>query len=179
MNLSASDLKPFCYTGDDRPYLKQPWSRGDFTYASNGHVLVRVLRLTDVPENAATPDCEKLLAKTPECSDFAPFPEFDISDAPKVPCDICDGRGTEHDCPDCGHDCEECDGTGEIEEIQSVTLFGAIYDTRYIKQIMTLPGLKFSASPPKHVAARFIFEGGEGLIMPRRSPTENHLGSFP
>lgn len=61
--MAEIDLSHFCYTEDDRSYLKQPWSRGDFTYATNGHIMVRVPRRSDVPENDKAPDADRVLTK--------------------------------------------------------------------------------------------------------------------
>ncbi len=44
------DLKPFCGDNDIRYYLNEPFSEGEFTYATNGHILIRVPRRDDVPE---------------------------------------------------------------------------------------------------------------------------------
>lgn len=58
------DLSHFCYTEDDRHNLKRPWSRGDFSYATNGHIMVRVPRRQDLAVNDAAPDVEgRILSK--------------------------------------------------------------------------------------------------------------------
>lgn len=38
------DLKPFCYKRGDRPHLQRPFSFGRHTFATNGHILIRVER---------------------------------------------------------------------------------------------------------------------------------------
>jgi hypothetical protein len=106
---------------------------------------------------------------------MTPLPACEIPKGEVITCDECAGRGTEHDCPDCNCDCALCDGTGEITEAISVTVRGAIYNTVYIRRIMDLPGLLFSTNPPQVDAARFTFDGGEGLIMPMRSRAHRHV----
>jgi len=50
------DLKLFCDPNDPvRPWLGQPFSAGAWTYATDGHIAVRVPRLEDVAENPAAP----------------------------------------------------------------------------------------------------------------------------
>src|SRR5574337_601455 len=44
------DLKKFC--SKDRPKLLDPFSGGEFTYASNGHIAVRVPRCAEYADNA-------------------------------------------------------------------------------------------------------------------------------
>ena len=54
------DLSHYCGDEDDRPELSRPFSRGDYTYATNGHICVRIPRRADVPEIEGTPDASKL-----------------------------------------------------------------------------------------------------------------------
>lgn len=88
----------------------KPFSFGDFTYASNGHLLVRVPRLDDceewesLNEQAArmfeTVDMPLVLAALVDIPDF-PQPE------PKK-CSACKGTGKITLCP-------ECEGKGYVE----------------------------------------------------------------
>jgi len=48
--MNADDLKKYCSKDETRPYLHEPFSRGEWTYATNGHIAVRVPKLADVPE---------------------------------------------------------------------------------------------------------------------------------
>ena len=55
--MNAAELQAFCSDRDDiRYYLQKPWSDGVYTYASNGHIIVRVARLPDVPEEPKAPN---------------------------------------------------------------------------------------------------------------------------
>lgn len=94
-------------------YEKQaaPFSWGDYSYATNGHVLVRVRRLSDVPEelDAFNERAAKLF------DDFdmpvvlaalVDIPDFPQPDPEK--CSVCKGVGKITRCP-------ECEGKGYIE----------------------------------------------------------------
>jgi hypothetical protein len=90
--------------------MKDPFSYGEHTYATNGHILVRVPRLPDVPEG------DFLNEKAAEIFDSIPAALSDMVHLPELPelpeeeaesCKICGGTGTVAVCP-------ECNGEGEI-----------------------------------------------------------------
>lgn len=115
------DLKKFC--ADDRYQLSEPWSVDQYTYASNGHVLVRVARRDDAPEKENALNVAQLWEAFDEKADFVGLPKtpaFTVTrclhcrgSGAVVQCIECDGEGT-LEC-DLGHDheCEECQGEGE------------------------------------------------------------------
>lgn len=165
------DLQQFCSTDPMRPYLHKPFSIGDYTHATNGHVGVRVPRIEGVPSQEK-PDPGKLFAQhfkdEPRGVLDVKLPEIkeDWQD-----CLRCGGSGKEHDCPSCSCDeCDYCDGEGRTNKapMVKITIGNAIYNAKYIKQLLALPGLKFPVNPPKDAAAGFVFDGGEGFLMPVR-----------
>lgn len=93
----------------DHPKMCGPFSFGDYSYASNGHLLVRVSRLADVPEWAA------LNEQASQMFNGLDFPALtaalvDIPDFPQPepePCPVCNGAGKISTCP-------ECEGAGEV-----------------------------------------------------------------
>lgn len=124
------DLKPFCEPEDgSRINLQQPFSQGNYTYASDARILIRVPRREGVAEGGpnvgkTTPTLERALAERI----FHPLPAYDV--IPGEPartrpcedckgsgwvknCDWCEGTGS-GECPTCGHedDCKECGGRG-------------------------------------------------------------------
>lgn len=119
------DLKPFC--GSDhyhRGRLGGPWSLGAWTYASNGHIAIRVPRRADVPENPEAPENIKDLFERFVGESFRPLtarvPSADLPPCRDclgagwvVKCPACDGEGG-HDCncEYCDHHCDGCDGSG-------------------------------------------------------------------
>ena len=169
------DLKPFCGDNDIRYYLNEPFSEGEFTYATNGHILIRVPRRDDAKEVEADSmknRLPKMFADNPfllpvEIPDIPPMVEGD--------CDCCNGEGT-HDYK-CGnappYACGECNGTGkqmtELGDTQwpEIEVGNAAFAPKYLRLIKTLPGIQFSPNTRDHSAA-FKFDGGDGLLMPMR-----------
>ena len=179
MTITAADLQPFCSAERFREYLHRPWSKDGFTYATNGHVLIRVARLNGVEENDKAPDTDVIFAAAADQTATQKIPKGKIPKVRTIECPSCNGRGREHDCPDCTCECEKCDGTGRNEERISVGILGAIYKAKYISQLLIFPGLRFSSSPPVGGPARFVFDGGEGAIMPMRFPYPKHREIVP
>lgn len=165
------DLQQFCSKDQMRPNLHKPFSRGKFTYATEGCIAVRVKRVAVVPEQEK-PDPEKLFEQyfkdEPRGILEVTMPDIkeDYQD-----CRECNGSGKEHSCPDCScGECEECGGDGRRNSapMVKIRIGAAIYDAKYIKQVLAMPGVLFPASPPKDAPAGFIFDGGEALLMPMR-----------
>lgn len=176
------DLQQFCGTEayHERRELHRPFLSGGFTWAVNGHILVRV-----APIDGCKPQKEPLnldhLANT--IGSFSgvmtPISRFVLPDftpqTSKIKCDECDGRGREHDCPDCQCDCEECNGTGLIDKTAecSVEILGSIFNIEYLRMVAALPGAEIGLTQSKDMMV-FRFDGGEGLLMGMRSPHEIH-----
>lgn len=167
------DLHRFCSKDVIRVNLHNPISQDGFTWASDGRIAIRVPHVMDYPES-----------KTPSVS--AVFNQFFIEDEkgelkvelPEITeteedCRDCSGTGKAHKCPSCDCDCDVCDGDGkQSRKVSATILIGdVIFDAFYIKLISSLPGLKFSAKPTKDKAASFMFDGGEGILMPMRYDT--------
>lgn len=100
-------LNRFC--DPDREKQRGPFSLGEYTYATNGHILVRVPRLVDVPEweavnekAAAMFDGLDYAALDAALVDIPDFPQPD----PEI-CTVCKGSSKISKCP-------ECDGEGEV-----------------------------------------------------------------
>lgn len=130
------NLKAFCADPDRRPELSEPFSAGEFTYASNGHVMVRVDRrddCTDEPDGGKKVSVLVRYLSRLDSVTFSPFPAVNLPPVPphvpkpcndceatgrihSVACGKCHGTGM-HTCHACNHedDCEECNGYGRIE----------------------------------------------------------------
>lgn len=50
--MAGINLKRFCGGADGPVYLREPFTVGDFTYAANGHIFVRVPARGNIPEPA-------------------------------------------------------------------------------------------------------------------------------
>jgi len=120
-SLPMIDLMDFCWKGQARDNLKKPWSLDQWTYASNGHIAIRVPRRDDVPENPKAPEIEQHFALA-ETLEFKPFtlsiPPLDYPNCSTcggrgwgVTCRACNGTGEHNcDCDYCDRQCSECDG---------------------------------------------------------------------
>ena len=157
------DLLPFCGKDSYGPYIATPFTRHGFTWATNGHIAVRVPLRPDVDERDDAPHIEKVWsdAKSP-LKEVIPFklPERMMAD-----CDICDGRGHMHECPDCSCKCEECHGSGMVEIINSVSVGKVFIQSRYAALMMSLPALRVEMAADKCDRVHFDFEGGCGLVI--------------
>ncbi len=167
-NVTMIDLKPFCSTDEMRPYLHQPWSVGDYTYATNGHIIVRVPRRSDVPENPQAPNNAPRL--------FATFPQAGFRALHVVPlpapkekkCLHCNGRGHEHDCPDCECVCENCNGTGNVNVDAKIAVNIGTFPAalRYARILIGLPNIEVAVDVSHPMdPLPFKFDGGDGLLM--------------
>lgn len=101
-----TDLNTFCQT-DGSPAIATPWTEGGWTYASDGHMLLRVPRRDDVPERIEAPkvfgtSLGAAFRKDP--GEWAGVPALDIT---SEPCGVCKGTGKQYICP-------ECEGEGEV-----------------------------------------------------------------
>lgn len=122
------DLMKFVAEPNDwRKRLSTPWSLGEYSYATNGHIGVRVPRREDVPERPDAPDFPRILASVKPSLMQVPVPSFEAPPFKKpcpdcngfgimAPCANCDGKG-EIECHSCGHEneCEKCHGSGEAK----------------------------------------------------------------
>ncbi len=107
---AAEFLKPFC--GDEERH-KSPWRIGDYAYATNGIVAVRIPADDSVAE---IPDCAdgwlwfvesaRKIDFLVEVNSFIDIPEFTLYVGDE--CSRCCGSGKTSKC-------RECDGDGELE----------------------------------------------------------------
>lgn len=169
------DLCQFCWKGVGRDYLRAPYSVGEWTYATNGHIAVRVPRRPDVGENSKAPQKIAELFEAAATQPLRDLPQFPLPETEKEECPHCEGRGTEHGCPNCHCQCESCDGTGTREEDASVGIGGRCYALRYVRRLLLLPHLSVASAPPSTTAMRFAFDGGEGILVPLRTPYSTHV----
>lgn len=171
------DLMPFCSRDDARPYIERPYSRGEWTYATDGRILVRVPRIDDVPDNDKAPDAQKLFDQNTG-GEHIKLPAFEIpKPGPAEECDECEGRGVDHECPDCKCTCSECHGTGEPVRGKrtSVGIDHVTFAGRYMLLLQALPNVELTLPPGPDVPSHFRFDGGEGLLMQMRGTMSEHI----
>lgn len=190
--MNKEDLQKYC-DRPDRENIATPFSIGDFTYATNGHVIVRVPRLSDVPERGNAPKAEELFSKM-EIGEYFPIPY--VPAEKKENCPECEGLGYYTECPECEgsgdvefstdyHDytetcetcggsgkftkenpleCEKCGGEGKVVKREIMEASRNMYDTKYLRWLKELPNCMLSTA--EYLSpTHFKFDGGDGLIM--------------
>jgi len=168
MNDAAIDLQPFCEpASSDRTAFKMPFSIGEFTYATNGKIIVRVPRRDDVPERDDAPkNASKLFDENKCAGNFQPLPDF--PKPTRETCLKCEGGGRCR-CDTCGdeHSCGNCGGDGTVRgEIVKVKIGDQIVSNHWLALIAALPNPTIANALQKDHALTFRFDGGDGLLMP-------------
>jgi hypothetical protein len=169
------DLEKFCSTNLFRPVIAKPFTVGEWTYATNGHICVRVPTIAEWPGPENYIKAPELFAEP--ISEFRPLPKIRFpSPDEDNECESCDGRGTEHDCPDCDCICEQCNSTGKVPPYSniSIEIGNAIYAGKYIHLMQSLPGVEIGPTHERD-PMRFRFAGGEGCLMPRFRRADIHI----
>ena len=203
-------LRAFCSDDETRFELFNPFTQGNYTFATDGRTVVRVpkiiagARTEPVKADAAGLFKPELMGHPelmfPEGWQHLPELWEECGTCAGVgrcqgmlPCTRCEGSG-EEECPTClnMHDCEECRGSGEIKgdanaacewcdglgKVEVVTrILGmpgeVCFNDRYLRRVYSLPGVVMTHDPSDPMkTAHFVFEGGDGLIMPMRAQTE-------
>ena len=173
------DLLKFCSKEEARFNISRPFSKGEYTYATNGHLAIRVAR-TDQPENLEAPDCERLFAAAIERGEppWIDLPPFQLH---RKRCPICRGTGfVDEEYRSCAkespnaYECEECEG-GVILSGSAIVKAkkGKVrMASQYLDLLKDLPEIKIGVvgdeSTRTDKPIRFKFDGGEGLLMPMR-----------
>jgi len=172
------DLQKFCASESDDPrsYIHKPWSAGDYSYATNGHILVRVPRRDDVPENPENPiTAEKLsrvigerpsdVWRTPEIVGLPPLVETE--------CEDCDGMGAACHCSTCECECSKCGGTGNrSSDVGKSARYRRVpFALKYIRAVCSFPSVEICDQSGPEMPLRFRFDGGIGSVMPLRTDT--------
>ena len=163
------DLQQFCSTDPDRPQMHAPFSSAAWTWATNGHILVRVPRRDDVPENPEAPNVKKVWDGA-KWGAWRPAKRVDLPPARFNTCDECNGRGWEHDCPSCQCTCEECGGEGKIERTDPVAVGPVKIALRYARMILALDRIELADPADDDDAIAFRFAGGEGILAVLHGP---------
>lgn len=101
------DLKKFCRKNYCSETLSEPFSEGDYTYAADGSILIRVDKITEIIKSYPTIKPEKILEenKINRNEIWIDPPKFEIIEKN---CTECDGTGKVIVC-------KECDGKGSLE----------------------------------------------------------------
>jgi hypothetical protein len=173
------DLMKFCGDKKHRVAIGEPFSLGEWSYATDGHILIRVPRRIDIPEREKVPDVERIWPKGVETTFRSPKVTV-LPPKEEVDCDICDGRGFKHDCPDCTCECEECNGTGLLSKDKrlAVPVGHVTIAMRYARALLELPALELSVSPAGAPVLQFRFDGGDGILTTIRHSHERDISEI-
>jgi len=191
------NLQDFCAKDEQKQNrLSKPFSHGKYSFASDGHMLIRVPRLLEVTKGL--PDfMESKFTEfvTGDC--LTPIPDYEQE---KKKCSICRGTGKVEECPECkgigevyfqniyndyefecltcnGHGevsggknaCEECEGTGQVyaDRWAGIDIGNKRIGLRLLDKIKELPGVMLgNCSGDDKAPVMFRFDGGDGLLMP-------------
>ena len=167
--MNIDDLEQFCDEGF-RPALSTPWSLGEYSYASNGHLIVRVPRLSDVEERDTAPKVQKMF-DGPEPPEWITLADITLPKQKVAECHRCEGgKEPVHDCPDCNCKCDHCGDTGEVKPVTPVEIGVALFNLKYLLMLNKLPGCRIGLIEAE-TPTPFRFDGGDGLLMPMRKHT--------
>jgi len=168
--IAIADLLKFCTTSW-RETLKSPFSRAGYTWATDGHIMLRVALRDDVPENDDAPRVEKVW--TDYNGEFVPVTPFKLPSPSEFECDACRGRGTKHDCPNCQCMCRQCAGSGKDGSNIFISVGPSAVSWRSAALMMTLPALEVEVpAVATQDRLHFQFAGGEGIVMLAELPHE-------
>lgn len=214
--MNLEQLKQFCCDDPCKTNINAPWSLGDKSYATNGHILIIVDRIEGIEENKKAIDMTGKVLDPLSKEPVGWYPVPMVGEVAQEPCKHCKGTGKAYTCPECegegevcpstgfndyyeqtcmscegvgslskekwlklsqrcyrkditdaDAECEECYGTGKNLLHNSVEVGGALFSDLYLFWLSQLPNCEigvFNDLDP----ARIRFDGGEGLIMPRR-----------
>jgi hypothetical protein len=177
-------FEKFCHP--TRQGIEQPFSVGEWTYATNGHICLRVPRRDDIAENPAAPDPSSLFNLRPlkykKRREYKPAPQFDLVEPfewnEKSQCFYCRGTGKAHveHCPSCACKCLRCNSAGKLTILNfrraalasPADPWARTYNAKYLSWLQSLPNLESGLSRRRYDPLPFRFAGGEGLLMPRQ-----------
>lgn len=173
------DLAPFCRPGDDKVRkwaISQPWNQGEYCYATDGRILVRVAKrdwLPDpkgiVPKAEETEiDAEGNWKLLPPVCDLPADRKCEYCTEgkcqPTVCCRWCDA---ETPYPGQEFTCRECGGS----TFYSRVLDDAVVATKYLLKLADLPEPveyfvgHFTYGKEIKKAVYFRFSGGRGVLL--------------
>lgn len=165
-SLTVEDLKRFCANSKEsyRQSITRPFSQGDWTYATDGRVLIRVPRLDEVPEYDDSPcDVQKRIFDEQPITGWWMILPPDLPELlPAYKCAFCGDEPKP--------DCVECDGEGFIEHSAIPVKVGKHAVSHiYLHKLKTLPGVQICESAKGELNGLGVrFDGGEGRQMPMR-----------
>ena len=150
-------LSEFTSRHPSRIALHDSFSQGEWSYATDAVIAIRVPRLSDVPERKDAPKNmqESIWNTAPNSGEWTPLSHIGIPTAPKT---------IDVECPECG----EC--FGHTEKELGIPLFNTFMAPAQLRRLEVLPDCELSPNKDPLGAISIRFTGGEGLVMPMREP---------
>lgn len=120
-------LMKFC-DPDRHPSINRPWSVGDKTYSTNGHIIIRIDRHPEFEEKEDAPNATRLFEEVLPHQEWfeipeLPEPEFEC-------CNFCGGKGYYEKIEET---CEECEGKGKSDIVQKTEINGCLFQNKYLR----------------------------------------------
>lgn len=168
--MNIQDLQRFCSTDETRHAITKPFTRGDWTYATDGRIAVRVPKLDGLSDIDYAKTIDAIFS-TPLTTGFMEVDTVKVPAEKRNTCSTCGGEGsypiniggTVEKC-----ECNNCDGEGKIDKIETI-IFGTQWtSTHYLGLVASIPGVKLACNPDQYDKLWFIFDGGCGVLMPRQ-----------
>ena len=174
-------------------HFAQPVTRGEFTYATNGFMIIRVSKIDRFTSNPPF-DIHKVAITPEHAGEWIDIPEYKTPE--KVKCTSCHGIGFCQECHECDGEgivfwntdkhryeaeCAECYGEGYIpggdkkcpycdngfayeNDWLPINIHGEKINTAILDKIKGLPGIKIFIPSAEDIIS-FKFDYGDGAIM--------------
>lgn len=157
------DLQQFCPKWAWSPWMEKPFSRAGYTWATDGKLMVRVPLRDDVPEHPQAAHVERVWTEQWAETWRQPLRRA-LPAAEMLSCDVCHGRGVQHECPACTCTCPTCAGEGALEIMRAVTVGARAIPLHHARIIIGLDWIEVSPPAVSDHLMMFRFEGGEGIL---------------
>lgn len=195
--MKIETLNKFCSNDEIRTNIQKPFTISDYTYATDGHIAIRVEKIKSIGEKEDSINVDKCLPWDDKIENWLPLPEYtvDISDN----CSCCKGTKKSEECLECGGEgflefetnfnyyeceCKTCVGNGYILSKNKTCLpcrgsgikndipiyFKNIkLNMNLLERIKDLPNIKLGTPKGESDPIKIKFDGGDGFIMPMRA----------
>lgn len=173
------NLERFCADKFGRAHLQKPFTLGDYTYATNGHIAVRVPKRGEQDSEEHEVIVAALERYFEEgrksAGPMLPIPDGELPARESQKCVFCQGEGQLDTCPTCDQPCvcPECKGDGKVWlDVVGVEIFRCVVvSSEYLSWIKQLPAPRIRKMRKYETDLHpiyFEFEGGIGVLQSRR-----------
>jgi hypothetical protein len=156
-----------CVAKEDGRYsISKPFIAGGYIYATDGRICVRMPVPPDgidgLDASTKNPDPSTVGWEGPFHADASPVPELTPDETKDCVC--CGGQGIHR----CEVECADCDGTGEITEINATPVGICLLGNNYLRILAANEAAIYMRKDGKRErVVRFAGDGWDGLLMPR------------